>query len=344
MSIYGLVRPILFRADPERIHQLTLRVLGVTGATSLGRIALRSMFSYRTPESGVQLFGLEFPNLVGLAAGYDKDGVGMRGLACLGFGHLELGTVTPAPQPGNPRPRVFRLTEDRALINRMGFPNDGATALLNRLKRRKPTKVVIGVNIGKGIDTPLEDAVEDYVGLLRLFSEHADYVAINVSSPNTIGLRRLQARKQLEVLLAQCAHERESIQSKDGIVLPLLVKLAPDLSFGEIEDAVDVILAQGFDGVIATNTTTARVGLRSTSAGEQGGLSGTPLCARSLELVSHIHKITSGALPIIGVGGIMSGDTAKKMLDAGASLVQLFTGLVYEGPGLVKRVIRAISV
>jgi dihydroorotate dehydrogenase len=301
------------------------------------------LYSHDKQGLGVNLFGLKFPNPVGLAAGYDKDGLGMTALACLGFGHIELGTVTPNPQLGNPRPRIFRLQEDQALINRMGFPNAGAAVLHRRLRRKKPTETVIGVNIGKGGDTPIEDAVQDYVGLLRMFYALADYIVINVSSPNTIGLRRLQARQHLDVLLAECALEREALQGEQGKRVPVLVKLAPDLSLGEIDDAVDVLLTQGIDGVIATNTTTAREELKSKFAQEIGGLSGAPLRRRSLEVVSHIHKVTSGKLPIIGVGGIFGADHAKEMLDSGASLVQIYTGLVYRGPGLVRGMLRELS-
>lgn len=343
MAMYQILRPLLFRLDPEDVHQLTLRLLGVAGAIPVSRFVLRKLYSHDKQGLGVNLFGLKFPNPVGLAAGYDKDGLGMTALACLGFGHIELGTVTPNPQLGNPRPRIFRLQEDQALINRMGFPNAGAAVLHGRLRRKKPTETVIGVNIGKGGDTPIEDAVEDYVGLLRMFYALADYIVINVSSPNTIGLRRLQARQHLDVLLAECALEREALQAEQGKRVPVLVKLAPDLSLGEIDDAVDVLLTQGIDGVIATNTTTAREELKSKFAQEIGGLSGAPLRRRSLEVVSHIHKVTSGKLPIIGVGGIFGADHAKEMLDSGASLVQIYTGLVYRGPGLVRGMLRELS-
>ena len=341
--MYQILRPLLFRLDPERAHQITLKLLRVAGASPVSRFVLRMMYSQDRQGLGVNLFGLKFPNPVGLAAGYDKDGLGMTGLACLGFGHIELGTVTPNPQLGNPRPRIFRLQEDQALINRMGFPNAGAAVLHRRLRRKKPTNTVIGVNIGKGGDTPIEDAVEDYVGLLRMFYALADYIVINVSSPNTIGLRRLQARQHLDVLLAECALEREALQAEGGKRVPVLVKLAPDLSLGEIDDAVDVLLTQGIDGVIATNTTTARDCLKSKFAQEMGGLSGAPLRGRSLEVVSHIHKVTSGKFPVIGVGGIFGADHAKEMLDCGASLVQIYTGLVYRGPGMVRGILRELS-
>lgn len=343
MAMYQILRPLLFRLDPEDVHQLTLRLLGIAGATPVSRFVLRMLYSHDRQALGVNLFGLEFPNPVGLAAGYDKDGLGMHGLACLGFGHIELGTVTPHPQLGNPRPRIFRLQEDQALINRMGFPNAGAAVLHRRLRRKKPTNTVIGVNIGKGGDTPIEEAVGDYVGLLRMFYALADYIVINVSSPNTIGLRRLQARQHLDVLLAECALEREALHAEGGKRVPVLVKLAPDLSFREIDDAVDVLLMRGLDGVIATNTTTARDELKSKFAEEIGGLSGAPLRWRSLEVVSHIHKVTSGKLPVIGVGGIFGAEQVKEMLDSGASLVQTYTGLVYRGPGLVRGILRELS-
>lgn len=341
--MYRLIRPILFLFDPERVHQLTLRTLGRIASFSLGRVVLRTLFAYKTGGLEVELFGLKFPNPLGLAAGYDKDGIGLSGLACLGFGHIELGTVTLHPQPGNPRPRIFRLTRDRALVNRMGFPNAGANELIGRIIQKKPRRVVLGINIGKGVDTPIEEAVEDYKALLRLFSPYADYIALNVSSPNTIGLRRLQGRQHLELLLAECALTRASIQTEGGKAVPLLVKLAPDLSDVEIDDALDVLLSNNLDGIIATNTTTSRTGLLSSLADERGGMSGAPLFRRSLDVVAHIRKMTGGKLPIIGVGGIMSGDDAKRMREAGASLIQLYTGLVYAGPGLVKHILKALQ-
>jgi dihydroorotate dehydrogenase len=341
--MYRLIRPFLFLLDPESVHQLTLRTLEKVASSSLGRIALRSLFEGKSEGLDVELFGLHFPNPLGLAAGYDKDGLGLRGLACMGFGHIELGTVTLHPQPGNPRPRIFRLNRDKALVNRMGFPNAGANELIGRLIKKKPRRVVLGINIGKGVDTPIEEAVEDYTALLRLFSPYADYIALNVSSPNTIGLRRLQARQHLELLLTECALTRASIRTEGGKAVPLLVKLAPDLSEIEIDDALDVLLSNNLDGIIATNTTTSRMGLQSNLANERGGLSGAPLFRRSLDVVAHIRKMTGGKLPIIGVGGIMSGDDAKKMREAGASLIQLYTGLVYAGPGLVKQILKALQ-
>lgn len=341
--MYQFLRPAFFRFDPENIHHLTLRFLGWAGSSSLTRYMLRTLFKSNYAGPSVEAFGLAFPNPIGLAAGYDKDGLGMHGLSCLGFGHLELGTVTLNPQQGNPRPRIFRLQDDQALINRMGFPNKGANALLNRLRREKPRDIILGINIGKGMDTPFEDAGEDYVRLLERFSLVADYIAINVSSPNTIGLRRLQAREHLDTLLRQCVDKRESLQSEEGIKLPLLVKLAPDLTIEEVDDAIDVLQSCGFDGVIATNTTISREGLISQNKKESGGLSGAPLQSKSLEIVSHIYRSTSGSMPIIGVGGIMNAADAKRMIEAGASLVQIYTGLVFEGPGLVRQILQEFS-
>lgn len=339
--MYGLLRRLLFRLEPERAHALALGAIRVAGAVAPLRSLLRAIYS--VPSRPVEAFGLTFPNAVGLAAGYDKDGLGWRGLACLGFGHLELGTVTPRPQEGNPRPRVFRLSEDRALVNRLGFPSRGAEFVAARLLRRRPGGPVIGVNIGKNRETPLEAAAADYVTLLERFAPLADYLVVNVSSPNTVGLRRLQAREALEALLKALAAARAPLVAGRGGALPLLVKLAPDLSDAELDDALDAVLAAGMDGVVATNTTLSRDGLRSPHARESGGLSGAPLAARSTAVIRAIHARTGGRLPIIGVGGVAGPDDVKVRLDAGASLVQVYTGLVYEGPGLVRRILRALA-
>ena len=342
MSFYNFFRRLLFHLDPEQAHNLTLRLLALAGALPPIRAWLHRIFAPQTPGLGVRAFGLDFLNPVGMAAGFDKDGRAIPGLACLGFGHLELGTVTPHPQAGNPRPRVFRLPEDQAVINRMGFPNAGAETLLENLLRGRPPGVVLGVNIGKGVDTPLESAVEDYLFLLRIFYSYADYLAINVSSPNTIGLRRLQAREHLEDLLQAISVERSSLKITSGRRVPILVKLAPDLTEDELEDAVDVIVSSGMDGVIATNTTVERAGLRSQRREEIGGLSGAPLRDRSTEVVRRIQQITNGHLPIVGVGGIFGPEDAREKLDAGASLVQVYTGLVYRGPGLVSEILEGL--
>ena len=343
MPNYKSIRPLIFKLDPERAHELTLRILALAGALPPVRAWMRRVFSLERPDLRVHAFGLSFPNPVGMAAGYDKDGRAIRGLACLGFGHLELGTVTPFSQVGNPRPRVFRLPQDQALINRMGFPNAGSQALLRRLQRRgRLPGVVLGVNIGKGIDTPLNKASEDYQALLRTFYAFADYLAVNISSPNTIGLRRLQAREYLEDLLEALSSARSDLEAAERRRVPILVKLSPDLTDDELEDAVGVVQGTGMDGIIATNTTVDRSGLYSSYREETGGLSGFPLRERSTEVVRHIYQLTGGELPIVGVGGIFSPEDAREKLEAGATLIQVYTGLVYRGPGLVREILKGL--
>jgi len=342
MNLYPPIRRLLFQFDPERAHHITLRLLGIAGTLPPVRKLLRTLFSTSSYDLPVNIFGLKFPNPVGLAAGYDKNGIGMHGLACLGFGHLELGTVTPEPQIGNPRPRIFRLPEDQALINRMGFPNAGAERLRRRLMKGRPEGVVLGVNIGKGMDTPLEEAEHDYISLMRSFYSLADYLAVNVSSPNTIGLRRLQARDHLEKLLSSLMHEKDALHHQTDREVPVLIKLAPDLSEEELQDAIQVISEAGLDGVIATNTTLSREGLRSPAQAEEGGLSGQPLHRLALVRVEKISQLADGRLPIIGVGGICGPDGAKAFLDVGASLIQLYTGLVYQGPMIVKSILAGL--
>mgnify|MGYP001765940575 CR=1 FL=1 len=338
--MYALARRLLFRLDPERAHGLTLGAIRLAGSLPVVPAILRRM--YTTPEKPVQAFGLRFMNPVGLAAGYDKDGLGWWGLACLGFGHIEVGTVTMRPQAGNPKPRIFRLPAEGALINRMGFPGLGAAAVVRNLHASRPPGLVLGVNLGKNNDTPLEQADQDYLALLRIFAPLADYLAINISSPNTVGLRRLQARDMLEGLLAALTTERAAQAHSLGKKVPLLVKLAPDLTGDELEYALAVIMNAGVDGVIATNTTLSRQGVHSTLASETGGLSGAPLAERSRAMVARIVHLTGGNLQVIGVGGIMDPAGAQAMLDAGACLVQVYTGLVYAGPGLVHRINKEI--
>ncbi len=337
-----IVRPILFQLDPERVHHLTIQALRASGALPASRWLVKRLLGVpRLPEEPVRAFGLQFPNPVGLAAGYDKDGLAWRGLVALGFGHLEVGTVTPRPQAGNPRPRVFRIPAEAALINRMGFPGLGAEALRQRLSRggRVRSQVILGVNIGKNKETPNEEAAQDYLSLLHAFAPLADYLAVNVSSPNTVGLRRLQARDLLESLLTQLKAASAGLEQPR----PILVKIAPDLDDVELDDALGAILASGVDGIIATNTTIGRQNLRSPLKAESGGLSGAPLTSRSREMVSQIYRRTHGQLPIIGVGGIMTPEDAQAMLDAGATLIQVYTGLVYAGPGLVGDILKALS-
>jgi len=338
VKIYPLFRSLLFRLEPETAHRLTLNAIRFAGSYQLTRALLRRV--YELPDRPVRVFGLSFPNPIGLAAGYDKDGLGWQGLACLGFGHIEVGTVTPKAQPGNPKPRLFRLPHEAALINRLGFPGLGAEFVRTQLMKPRPKNLILGLNIGKNKDTPLQDAAQDYLSLLNSYFGLADYLSINVSSPNTVGLRQLQQRKALDALLKELVEERHRLSQTTRRKLPILVKLAPDLSDDQLDDALDVILANNLDGVIATNTTLSRLGISSPLAAEQGGLSGKPLFDRSLEMVRKITQRTAGNLPVVGVGGISDAAGVQKMMDAGAVLVQIYTGLIYEGPGLVKRILR----
>ncbi len=328
--MYRFLRPALFALDPERTHQATLRLLQLLGAFPSRGFLVRQTFRARE-TAPVDLFSLRFQNHLGLAAGYDKDGLAWRGLANLGFGHIEIGTVTLKPQSGNPRPRIFRLIEDEALINRLGFPSRGAEFVARRLARPRPSGVILGVNLGINKNTPLEHAADEYAQLMEIFSPLADYLVINVSSPNTPRLRQLQLREHLEGLLSSLSKRKAK---------PLLVKLSPDLSEAELEQAIGIIVDTKIDGLIATNTTLSRPDLKSSMAMEVGGLSGKPLRQISLQTVRRINTLSQGKLPVIAVGGIMSGDDAKAAMDSGAGLIQIFTGLVYRGPGLLAEILQ----
>jgi len=326
---YALARPLLFALDPERAH-----AVACAGLDLLAKLpAPAAICCPRT------VMGLEFPNPVGLAAGFDKNGDHIEALAALGFGFIEIGTVTPRPQPGNPRPRLFRLPQARALINRLGFNNAGVAHLVARVQvaRARGYRGVLGINIGKNFDTPVERAEDDYVTCLRAVYTHADYVTVNISSPNTKNLRALQEGAALERLLGAVRAEREVLAAAHGRRVPVAVKIAPDLEPEQIVEIAGLLQRYAMDAVIATNTTIGRNAVQGLPhAEESGGLSGAPLTARSREVVAALARALGGALPIIGVGGISSGADARAMLDAGASLVQLYTGFIYGGPPLIR--------
>lgn len=343
--MYQYIRSLLFQLDPEWAHDLTLSLLRLTGRGRPLRAVLKRYFKANKSRP-VNLLGLRFPNPVGMAAGYDKDGTAWPGLAALGFGHIELGTVTPKPQAGNPKPRIFRMPAEQALINRMGFPGKGAEflyqQLLDQADQRNKKEFILGLNIGKNRTTPNQLAAEDYLQLLEKFFGLVDYMAVNVSSPNTIGLRNLQTRDHLETLVTRLVKKRDQLTAGSNQSLPLLIKLSPDLSSTELDDALEALDSGGADGVIATNTTTSREGLDGPVSRQEGGLSGAPLRDRSTAMIKEISRRTSGRLPIIGVGGIASAEDALEKLDAGADLIQIYTGLVYQGPGLVKTLVDAL--
>ena len=329
------VRPVLFRlggGDAEKAHEFTLQRLAGVARRPRTLALLRSRYAASAP---VEAFGVRFPNPVGLAAGMDKNGVALPAWPALGFGFVEVGTVTAQAQPGNDRPRLFRLRDSEAIINRMGFNNAGAAALAARLEALGPLGVPLGVSLGKSKVTPLEEAVQDYLTSYNLVQPYADYIAVNVSSPNTPGLRALQDKSALAALLGALVGKT-----------PVLVKIAPDLTDSAISELLEVCLSAGAAGLIATNTTLARDQLAAADqprAGEAGGLSGRPLTERARKVVHFVHEETGGALPIIGVGGIIEPDDAARLFDAGASLVQLYTGFIYKGPALVKAVARGFT-
>lgn len=333
-SDHSGLHSLLLRMDPETAHNLSLRLLALAGRIGPVRRWLANLFTIHDPRLESEVLGLRFCNPVGIAAGYDKNATSVLGFASLGAGHVEVGTITPLLQRGNPRPRVFRLLEDEALINRMGFPNIGAAAVAPRLAELRSRHMLtqLGLNIGKGKNTSLEHAADDYGELLRKLHPYADYVVVNLSSPNTRGLRQLQARGPLDQLLEALMELREQVCP----LKPVLLKIAPDLSMIEVDDVIAMVTSHRLSGVIATNTTVRRDGLRSAQYSETGGLSGVPLRTRANEIIRHIYRQTGGALSIIGVGGVDSAAAALEKLNAGANLVQVYTGMVYRGPGLLR--------
>jgi dihydroorotate dehydrogenase len=327
---YPLARAALFKLDPETAHDVALHSLKKLEKAHLAGLLGSRVIAPR------EVFGLKFDNAVGLAAGLDKNGAYIDAMAALGFGFIEVGTVTPRAQPGNPKPRMFRLPEHEALINRLGFNNGGLDAFLANVQRAKYNGV-LGLNIGKNFDTPIENAVDDYVTCLRGVYPHASYVAVNISSPNTKGLRDLQAAEQLEKLLSILQAEKTKLAKKHKKQVPMLLKIAPDLDGAAVKDIAALLLQYKFDGVIATNTTIGRDTIRGHKhADEAGGLSGKPVFSPSTEILRQMNKALKANLPIIGVGGVMSADDAKQKMNAGASLVQIYTGFIYHGPQLIR--------
>lgn len=334
-----LLRPLLFSMDPERAHHLVFALIRIFFQVPGVHALASSVYSRKKTDKGKQVMGIRFPNPVGLAAGFDKDALLFRELGAFGFGFIEVGTVTPRPQEGNPKPRMFRLKADRGLINRMGFNNRGLNSMKIRLAKRTPDGIIIGGNIGKNKDTPNEKAVDDYeLGLRELFP-YVDYYVVNVSSPNTPGLRTLQDKEPLTALLNRLMGVNRELGSK-----PILLKIAPDLTDGQLDDIAEIVKASGIQGVVATNTTVSREGLSSPTSlvSETGGLSGAPLRRRSTEVIRTLRSKCGPDMVIIGVGGVFNAEDAREKLNAGADLIQVYTGFIYEGPGIVRDILKGI--
>lgn len=336
--LYSIAKPWLFKLNAERAHDFTLKNL-----KRLERSGLLNLYPRPAKCQPREVMGIQFPNPVGLAAGLDKNGAYIDALAALGFGFIEIGTITPRPQPGNPKPRMFRIPEAQAVINRFGFNNLGVDALLRNVAAAK-YKGVLGINIGKNFDTPNERAVDDYLHCLRKVYAHAHYVTVNISSPNTKNLRALQEKDVLGQLLQALKQEQQILANRHGKYVPIALKIAPDLDEGQIADIAALLMQYRFDGVIATNTTLARDAVQGLPhAEEAGGLSGVPVRDRSTAVIKALAAHLAGALPIIGVGGILSSDDAAQKIEAGASLVQVYSGLVYRGPVLVDEICRKLG-
>jgi dihydroorotate dehydrogenase len=337
MNLYPLLRPLLFSLDPETAHDVTLKLLNAAHVSGLGKLVYPAI-----EDKPVNVMGLSFKNPVGLAAGMDKNGDYITALAALGFGFVEIGTVTPRPQPGNPKPRLFRLPEHKAIINRMGFNNRGIDHLLNQVKQSKYPGI-LGINIGKNFDTPIENAVDDYLTGLRKAYTSASYIAINISSPNTKNLRQLQQGDEIKSLMAALKAEQLKLQQENGFYVPLAIKIAPDLTSDEIIHIARLLLEFEIDGVIATNTTIARDRITGHPlAHEAGGLSGAPLKDQSTHVVRGLAAELQGKIPIIASGGILNALDAQEKLTAGASLVQIYSGLIYRGPQLIEDIVKAL--
>jgi len=333
----SIIRPLLFRFDPEKIHQFTFSFLRSTFKIPGVKNSLKKKYQLEDKRLEREVFGLKFKNPVGLAAGFDKDAKLYKELSGLGFGFIEIGTLTPKPQIGNPKKRLFRLKSDEAVINRMGFNNQGVEAAVERLKKNNG-EVLIGGNIGKNKVTPNENAVDDYEICFEALFPYVDYFVVNVSSPNTPGLRELQDKKPLTKLL----NFLQDLNAKKNQPKPILLKIAPDLTEEQLLDIIEIVKTTKTDGVIATNTTISREGLTSANKNEMGGLSGKPLTKKSTEVIRFLAEKSNQSFPIIGVGGIHSAEDALEKLEAGASLVQLYTGFIYEGPKLIKKINKAI--
>lgn len=336
--MYSLIRPILFRFDPEFTHHLSLKSL-----TIADRLGCMGLFAPSVRPQPVEVMGLTFPNAVGLAAGLDKDGDCINALGALGFGFVEIGTVTPKPQPGNAKPRMFRLPAQQAIINRMGFNNQGVDHLVSQVEQRH-YRGILGINIGKNATTPIENAIDDYRITMEKVYSVADYITVNISSPNTPGLRTLQYGSQLNDLLCGLKTHQLLLQQRFGRYVPVAIKIAPDLSEAEVKDVAGALLEQGMDAVIATNTTLGREAVNHLPHGnESGGLSGAPLTHLSTQIIQQLFAELGDRLPIIGVGGIMCGDDAATKIKAGAKLVQLYSGFIYRGPKLIAEAADAIA-
>jgi dihydroorotate dehydrogenase len=336
--MYKLIQPLLFRMDAERTHHLTLNLLEFAHRTRLTYLAYGVPTCY--PR---RVMGLDFPNPVGLAAGLDKNGAYIDALADLGFGFIEVGTVTPRPQPGNPKPRLFRIPEAQGIVNRFGFNNDGVDALVANVQRAS-YRGILGINIGKNFDTPIENATDDYLICLRKVYAHASYITVNISSPNTKNLRQLQDKDALEGLLSALKQAQAQLADEHGKYIPIALKIAPDLEAEQIIEIADLLRKHKIDGVIATNTTLLREGVQGMpNAEETGGLSGAPVRVKSTAVIKQLSAALDGEVPIIGVGGILDGLDAEEKINAGASLVQVYSGLIYRGPALVRDICRTLG-